>query len=127
MYIDYLTEQGYKAELTENKYIIFKRQGHTLFIDIQEKDLAFFRVALPNIWPIETEEERAKVLVASDRASSIVKVAKVYTVEDDVWICVELFVNQPEDFKGLFERSLSAIEDAVFVFTTHMRHENLAH
>ena len=121
LYVDYLSAEGYRPEVDEDGDVVFKREGMTYFINVAEDDQEFFSVVLPNIWPIESEEERAMVLAAADRANGKAKVSKVFSMDDDVWVATELFVARPGDFTGVFQRALSAIDTATDIFTENMQ------
>jgi len=43
---------------------IFKFEGNTYFIQIDPEDTDFFRIVLPNFWPVKDDSERQKVLEA---------------------------------------------------------------
>jgi hypothetical protein len=121
LYSEYLREEGYKPEIDGDGDVVFKREGRVYFIAVSEKDPEFFRVVLANIWPIESEEERSQVLIAADLSNAKSKVAKVFTVKDDVWVSVELFLSSPADFKGVFNRSMSGIDYGTNEFVSAMR------
>ncbi len=121
LYTEYLTAEGYKPEVDSDGDVRFKREGRTYFIDVSEKDPEFFHVVLANIWPIESEKERLQVLAAADYSNAKSKVSKVHTVRDDVWVSIELFVASPDDFKGVFNRVMSAFDNGVANFVKKMR------
>jgi hypothetical protein len=121
LYSDFLTEEGYKPYLDKDGDVQFKREGRTYFIAVAESDSQFFRVVLANFWEIESEKERAQVIAAADASNGKSKVAKIFTVKDNVWACVELFLRKPEDFKGVFTRMMSAIDYGVAIFVAKMR------
>lgn len=123
LYIDYLTGEGYKPEVDSDGDVRFKREGKVFFINVRESvnDPGYFSVVLPNIWPIEGEEEHTQARVAADKSNAISKVSKVFTVKDDVWVSIQLFVARPEDFKGIFKRAMSALDNGVAQFNKNMR------
>lgn len=123
LYTEYLTAEGYRPEIDSDGDVSFKREGRTYFIDATaaEKDQKFFRVALPNIFPIENDAMRSKVLAAADYANAKLKVCKVYTVKDNVWLSVELFVDSPDDFKPVFARAMSTFDLTVLTFLEKVR------
>ena len=121
MYVDYLKEKGYEPEIDSDGDVRFTREKFNYFVSVPDKDPTYFQVVLFNVWEIESEAERAKVLAACDNANARAKVAKIYTVKDNVWLSVEAFLNGPEDFKGQFERSLQAIDFAAGCFVERMR------
>jgi hypothetical protein len=121
MYNSYLTENGYNPRVDSDGDILFTYEGRSYYIFVNENDAEFFRLVLPNIWSIESESERRKVLAAVDEASRKTKVAKAYTMNDNVWISVEAYIPEPENFQHTFRRSLRAMDSARQTFTEYMR------
>lgn len=123
MYMDYLTAEGYRPELDSDGDVQFKSEGKTYFINVVEDDPTYFRVVLANIWPIESEEERAQCLVAVDYSNAKSKVAKSYLVKDNIWVGIEIFIPEADDFKAVFKRSMGALNNGVTHFVTKMREQ----
>ena len=98
----------------------FSYNDRTYFIEVNEDDNEFFRVVLPNIWPIESVSEGLQVVQACDEVNRSMKCTKAYVTNDDVWIAVELFLSSPDDFKGVFDRCLAAIEQGLETFVEEM-------
>jgi hypothetical protein len=121
MYMDYLEEEGYKPEIDSDGDVQFKAEGKTYFINVVEDDPTYFRVVLANIWPIESEDERAQCLIAVDHSNAKAKVTKSYLVKDNIWVGIELFLPEASDFKEIFRRSMSALNNGVSHFVTKMR------
>ncbi|HRH39472.1 MAG TPA: hypothetical protein PK760_14060 [Flavobacteriales bacterium] len=123
MYMDYLSEEGYRPEVDGDGDVQFKAEGRTYFIDVTEDDQEYFRVALANIWPIESEKEREQCYIACDFSNAQTKVAKAYLVKDNIWVGIEIFVAEPGDFKAVFKRSMSALNSGVDNFVKKMKEE----
>jgi hypothetical protein len=121
LYTNYLAAEGYRPEADIKGFIRFKREGRSYVIGAPGKDLQYFSVILPNVWKIESEAERSRVLAAADYANGKTKVCKITTVDDSVWVCLERFVAAPKDFEGVFKRSLSAMDAGVAQFVEKMR------
>lgn len=122
MYSDYLKAEGYKPELDQDGDVVFKREGKTFFIQVSDQDQNYFRLVLPNFWTIESPAERAKVMIAADKTNSLSKAAKVFTTaNNNVWVSVEIFVNDPRDFKAIFPRAASALDNGYSNFITALR------
>ncbi len=123
MYMNFLRGEGYLPAVTPNGDIRFKHEGGTYLIIIYENDPKYFQILFPNIWSIENADERRKVEAATNYATRMSKVAKVYTNSnvDNVNASVELFVNDPADFEALFGRSMKSVQNSVSNFVKKMR------
>jgi hypothetical protein len=120
MYMDFLESEGLKGRIDNDGDVQFEYESRTYFIEVNEEDNEFFRLVLPNIWPIESVSEGLEVVQACDEVNRTMKCTKAYTTNDDVWIAVELFVASPDDFKTVFERCLKAIDQGVETFVEEM-------
>lgn len=121
LYTDYLTAEGIENRVDSDGDIQFEVDGLSYYIEVVEEDTGFFRLVLFNIWPIESLNERQKVIIACDEVNRTMKVAKAYITEDDnVSISCELFLNEPGDFRFVFSRCLRAIEISVETFVEMM-------
>ncbi len=120
LYMDYLTAEGYRPEIDQDGDVKFKREGKTLFILVTANDPEFFQVILPNIWPIEDENERMKVLAAADYSNATSKASKVFINSSNVWVAIEMFVASPGDFKGVFNRALASLDNGASKFAEKM-------
>jgi hypothetical protein len=120
MYMDFLEGEGLEGRVDGDGDVQFEYESRTYFIEVNEDDNEFFRVVLPNIWPIESVSEGLEVVQACDEVNRTMKCTKAYTTNDDVWIAVELFVPSPEAFKTVFERCLKAIDQGVETFVEEM-------
>lgn len=121
LYSDFLKEEGYKPEVDEDGDVRFKHEGMTYFIQVDDSDPQFFRLILANIWEIESEDEMRNVFAAADHSNAQSKVSKVFTVKNNVWVSIELFVEKPEEFRGVFRRCLSALQNGTQNFVVKMK------
>jgi hypothetical protein len=117
----YLADNGYRPEIDDDGDVRFMKEGGNYFIHAPESDETFFRVVYPNFWPIESEEERTQVYAACNHANARVKVAKVFTVRDNVWASLELLFADDKAFEPIFERGVGLLQYAVSEFANHMR------
>lgn len=120
LYIDALRGEGMTGKVDADGDVQFTYSDHTYFIEVNEGDTEFFRVVLPNIWPIESIQEHGQVLMACDAVNKSLKTVKAYVANDDVWIAVEMFVSRPDNFQPVFKRCLNVIEAAVDKFVEAM-------
>ncbi len=121
MYFDYLKREGYLPELDRDGDIVFKIEGRTYLIILDENDEPFFRLVFPNFWSIESEGERLKVEHAAVVATASTKAAKVFPVGNNTWATIEMFAESPTSVIPVFKRSLSALNTAVMKFVEEMR------
>jgi len=121
IYMEYLTEEGFRPKLDEEGDIVFKSEGKTYVLFASTGDEQLFRLGALWIWPIESEEERQRALAAAADATCTLKVAKVYPVHDNIWVTVEMLFEQPEHFRGVFLRALSLVQAGVNRFNEQMR------
>jgi len=122
MYTEYLKTEGYTPEVDSDGDVRFKYNGCLYFIQIQENDPEFFRILRPNIWRVESEAERSKVLVAVNASNVETKLVKFFTLQDNVHADIEQLVASPEDFKGFFKRAMFALDHGTNnVFSSKMR------
>jgi len=122
MYTNFLIEEGYKPSIDSDGDVVFKVEGKTFWIDIDEKDLESFRIVFSNFWEIESLAEKLKVYEVMNYINRTTKVAKVFMSpkEDDVSMDANIFVNKPEDFKYHFSRMLDLLFYEIIEFRDKM-------
>ena len=122
-YKSFLEQEGYHPTIDSDGDVLFKSEGKSYIIDIDEKDATYFRVWYPNFWSIEDTAELTRALLAANHATMLTKVAKVYVRSDgkNVNASLELFVERPEQFKPLFNRAMSALRASVSNFVEKMK------
>jgi hypothetical protein len=121
LYTNILDQISVEAEVDGDGDIQFEYKDHSYFLEVNEGDTEFYRLVLPNIWPIESELERLKVFKAVNEVNKTKKVAKAYAVNDNVWITVEMFIDKPDNFIGSLERQFKVISEAVDTFVEAMK------
>ena len=121
MYFKYLQGEGYVPTLDKDGDIVFKKEGRTYILFSSEDDAQFFRLVFPGFWEIESPEEGLRAEAAAGVANRDAKVAKITIVGKNTWGSIELFFEKPEQFKPVFERSMSALSTAVDVYVKEMR------
>ncbi|GAB4307772.1 MAG: hypothetical protein Kow0069_05570 [Promethearchaeota archaeon] len=123
---DFLKSEGYRPEIDRDGDVVYKQEGRTYVIILEERDPEFFRIVFPNFWPIESQEERLKVSIAANEATAMTKAAKVFPIRDNVWASLGSFVDPFESFKKVFKRSMGALNQCVFNFQKKMQELNAA-
>ncbi|EMI55715.1 hypothetical protein [Rhodopirellula sallentina] len=120
-YINFLKQEGYSPRVDEDGDVAFKFEGRTYYLLVSAEDPNLMRLAYPNFWSIENEEERLRAQVAALKATKDTKVAKVFLTEKNTWGIVSLFLADPEAFHPVFPRCLSALRLSVNTFADTMR------
>ncbi|GLW64028.1 hypothetical protein Arub01_22720 [Actinomadura rubrobrunea] len=124
-WMNLLQKEGFRPEVDDDGDIVFKFEGGWYYIFPGEDDM-YFHLIYPNFWPIESEEERARALLAANEATRETKVAKVFLAGngENVWATAELFCGDPSAVEPVLNRCLRAIGAAVHMFREKMRSDN---
>ena len=119
MFLEYLRQEGY-APRFEDDDVIFKYEGKTFLLNCDEEDKSFFRLLLPAFWEIESEEEERRALKAINAVNLRMKVIKVFSIHQNVWASVELFLDPFESFKLVLDRCLDLLVSGMHDFRKAM-------
>jgi hypothetical protein len=111
LYTNYLREEGYQPIVDSDGDVVFKAEGRTFWIDVNEKDLESFRIVYSNFWEIESLAEKLKVYEVANYINRTTKVAKVFlnSREDDVSVDANILIKKPDDFKLHFKRMVDLL------------------
>lgn len=109
LYLDHLSSEGFKGEIDADGDVSFKYEGASYYIIVNPDDQEFFRIMSADVYTI-TESNRRRAESACTYATSQIKVAKAFISNDRVRFSIELFISKPQDFKGIFSRSMRAIQ-----------------
>lgn len=121
IFLQFLRAEGYLPSLDDDGDIVFKSEGTTFLLLVDGKDSEFFRLAIPNFWSIDNEDERERVKAACLEVTRAVKVVKVFPVENDTWATVEMFVSPIQSVQDVFKRCLRCLHHAIQAFHKEMR------
>lgn len=119
-FLAFLDDQGMEGWVDSDGDVQFEYNDRNYFIEVNEGDPEFFRLVLFNIWPIESQTEAVQVAFAVDAVNRQMKVIKAYTTNDNVWIAMEVFLADINDYKYFFMRGLDVIDNAVETFVEEM-------
>jgi hypothetical protein len=119
--LDYFKREGYLAHLDDDGDIVFKREGMHYALCFDREDPEFAKLMLPNVWSVDTPQERAVVLHAMNEINRRYKVIKIHTVGDQVWLAVEMWLADQADWAVHFPRAVRALSHALFRFAEQMR------
>lgn len=118
LYAEQLRELGYEPRI-EDGNVIFKTENFTMLLSVDD-DSQYMRMALPNFWALESEDEVTTALLLSHQITKETKAVKLFINDGDMWATVELFVADPRDVKPVLERSISIIQATVREFANRM-------
>lgn len=121
IFLQFLRAEGYLPSLDDDGDIVFKSEGTTFLLLVDGKDSEFFRLAIPNFWSIDDEDEREQVKSACLEVTRAVKVVKVFPVENDTWATIEMFVSPIQSVQDVFKRCLRCLHHAMQAFHKEMR------
>ena len=120
MFRQYLTAEGYLPSIDEDGDVVFKSEGTTFLVLPDERDSEFFRMAVPNFWSIEGEDERELVNAACLEVTKTMKVAKVFPVGNDTWAAVEMFASPIQSVQDVFKKCIRSLHHAMYAFRKQM-------
>lgn len=121
VFLDFLKEEGFTPKVDDDGDIVFKREGLTYILFVNEDDEEFVRIDLPNVWEIESLGERQMVMAAAAEVNRQVKVAKVVPMGDNVWVSAQLLVDPIENVSKILPRAMNVLSLAVREFSDAMR------
>ena len=119
--LNYLKTEGYVPNLDSDGDVHFKYEGGHYFACFHNDDPGFFRIIYPKFWSIDDEDERERVIRAANRTTARTKVAKIFTVEDETWGSIELFISDFAQIEKFFPRMMSALKAAINTFVETVR------
>lgn len=122
-YMTYLKNEGYNPTIDSDGDILFKSEGSSYYIYVNEDDLEFFRLVYLANYELETAREKTQFPLAIEYANKSTKVSKVTSRDDGgrIMISTEVFLGRPDDFRYVFKRMLSSNKAALSNFVEKMR------
>jgi hypothetical protein len=124
-YKDFLSEEGFRPSIDEDGDVIFKFEGGTYWIRVDENDRDFFQVQYFFGYEIESQEEFHRATAACMDITRQTKVVKIMALEkhSSFLASAEAFYASPEDVKKVFPRILSCIQGGINSFLKAMKEE----
>lgn len=122
MYVSYLRGEGYQPSIDSDGDVMFKAEGFTLYIIVDNEDPESFRILFPNFWEIESAAEKTKAYVVANYINRTTKVAKVYINSQETWVSMDanIYVEEPDDFEPHFRRMIQLLLSEVGEFRDEM-------
>lgn len=121
LFQQFLVAEGYLPTIDEDGDVVFKSEGMTFLLLLDERDSEFFSLAIPNFWSIDDEGEREQVKTACMEVTKSTKVVKVFPVRDDTWASIEMYASPIQSVQDVFKKCLRNLNYAVAAFHREMR------
>jgi hypothetical protein len=115
-YLEFLSSEGYGADLDKGGHVVFTRGDLHFRILIDARDPQFLMLTAPGIWTVDDDGERARVLLAMNDTNCVVKAVKLMLLHGQVSAGTEAYFQRPEDLRGVFRRMLSSVEAGIAHF-----------
>lgn len=118
-------EQWFKANgiiynIDDDGDLHFKYQMCNFYILNPKDDKMFLHIILPNIWSIDSEEERANALKVANNLNMNRKALKVFITESNTILTVEMFIDSTPDVEDFLERILDILIQGRQLFAQKM-------
>jgi hypothetical protein len=122
LYMEYLAQEGYRPSINSDGDVVFKAEGLTHRILIDEKDEEYFSMVIFIIWEIENSEDLPRAVRAANAATRDTKVAKLHVDETGKYVTasLEMYVSPPENFAHTCNRCIHTLKYAVDKFVQQM-------
>jgi len=110
--IFYLKSEGFSPSIDEDGDIVFKKEGKSYFIEIDDKETSPFFLTLKRGLYEENGFDNQKAIRAADAAQEY-KGIKVKFYKKTVYVQMEMFLQDVEHFKSTFYRMMSIMSYAM--------------
>ena len=118
---EHLKTAGYVVKIDDEGDVILSNHGIACYMDINDKDIQFFKLTAPVIHEIKDEADRPRILRVINDVNRIQKFAKLYVNKDGlVFASIETIVPDYSVLKPLLGRALVALRAAVLEFQKHV-------
>jgi hypothetical protein len=114
MVFEYLKKNGLSPTYYNDNTVIFKYQMATFIYVIDNNDVSFFRIEMPEIYDV-TEDNRIAVLEAINEVTNTAKVAKAYIPTSggnrNVALSTEILIDGTPVLEDIIPRLLQLLMD----------------
>lgn len=110
IYVESLTKDGYRPEVTKAGNILFRREGRNYMVSLSADDLKFFRMRTAYLVEDKSGPTRIKRLEAINYANTSTKVSKASIDSDgDLECAIEIYLADPNDMGKHLNRMLVSL------------------
>lgn len=124
LYHDFLQAEGYVPTVNEQNDVVFKQEGKTFVISVDEEDDQFLRVIFPNFWGVESSEELVRALAMANAVNARMKVGKIVVMNNQVWAVAEMFIDSTPELGEFVPRILYILRHTAEAFGSLMKAED---
>lgn len=107
-------------EVLEKDYIRMSGKKGVYIIQTTDNDEFYIRFMFLTFWPIDSDDELAKAIVASNYVTNKKKGVKIFVQDNDVSSSFEGFFSCEDDFILFFETIMRIIDSSVSMFSKLM-------
>lgn len=101
--LQWLQDEGYKHQVDEDGDVPFRYEGKGMYF-FPDEDESFFRLAIPNVYECESEEDHVRILEVCNSLNKDYKVLKVFLVNQKLWFAIEMFIDNTPNLNDFFDR-----------------------
>ncbi len=114
-YMQFLKVEGFMPSVDEDGDVSFKKEGNTYYLRPTNDNLYF---KLSRWLSNEEKIQDVKIHKAMNATVAEYKAVRVYATASysGIWVEVACYLSEEDDFKTIFYRALSVVEDAVPFF-----------
>ena len=121
VYEQWFKNNGIIYNIDEDGDLHFKYQTCNFYILNPKDDTLFLHIILPNIWSIDSEEERTNALIVANKLNMQRKALKVFITQESTILTVEMFIDNTPDVEDFMERILNILIQGREGFAEGMR------
>ncbi|NYE61648.1 hypothetical protein FHW58_002855 [Duganella sp. 1224] len=119
--LHHLRHDGFQAELDDDGDLAFRYEGKHYALCFDADDPMFTKLILPNVWEIDSQTEYQRALAAADYLNRRLKLLKAYTMRDQLWLSVEMWMADPAGWQLLLPRAIRLLAHGLHLLTEQMR------
>ncbi len=110
--------------VSDKSDVVFKQEGETFVISVDEEDDQFLRIVFRNFWSVESSEEMVRALAMANAVNSRIKVGKIGVVKNQVWAVAEVFIDSSPELAAFVPRILHILRRTAETFGGLMKAED---
>lgn len=114
--VEGLENLGFDLEDLGDGSYVFQYEGFTLLLGLDDDDPDFLRVAVPNIYTVDDEENSPIVLHICNEVNCRIKYTKALLLDSSVWIVFEHRLSGMDNLEDFLRFSLRLVQESTILF-----------